>query len=94
LIEHRVLQPRAQSNGAAEQGSSLIGLLIVLLILGLMAAAALGGLGYTSNPTLTGVPWTMPGGGAIVTTTITTTILTPSPSKNSRTTAIATCRVD
>jgi hypothetical protein len=54
-----------------------------------MAAATLGGLGYTSNPTLTGVPLTMPGGGAIVTTTS----LTPSPSKNSST-AIANCRVD
>jgi hypothetical protein len=93
LSEHRLIRRRARSNDAAERGSSLIGLLIVVLILGLMAAAALGGLGYTSDPTLTGVPLTMPGGGAVVTTT-TTTILTSSPSKNSSTTAIDNCQVD
>lgn len=54
-----------------------------------MAAATLGGLGYTSNPALTGVPLTMPGGGSDVATT-TTTILTPVPSA----TAIADCRAD
>lgn len=90
LSEHRVIRRRARSTDAAERGSSLIGLLIVLLILGLMAAATLGGLGYTSNPTLTGVPLTMPGGEVIVTTTT----LTPSPNKISRTTAIANCRDD
>ena len=58
-----------------------------------MAAATLGGLGYTSNPAITGVPLTMPGGGAIVGTTSTTTVA-PSPSDHSSTTAIANCRAD
>jgi hypothetical protein len=93
LSEHQLFRRRVRSSDAAERGSSLIGLLIVLLILGLMAAATLGGLGYTSNPALTGVPLTMPGGAVIVTTTSTTT-LTPSQSSNFSTTAIVNCRAD
>jgi hypothetical protein len=94
LIERAPSIPAPRrSSDAAERGSSLIGLLIVLLILGLMAAATLGGLGYTSNPAFTGVPLTMPGGGAIVGTT-STTILAPSPSNHSSTTAIANCQTD
>lgn len=93
LSELRIFRRRASRRDAAERGSSLIGLLIVLLILGLMAAATLGGLGYTSNPALTGVPLTMPGGGAIVTTT-STTILTPSTNNDARATVIATCRAE
>jgi hypothetical protein len=81
----------ARSSDAAERGSSLIGLLIVLIILGLMAAVTLGGLGYTSNPSITGVPLTMPGGGAIVTAT-STTLLTPS--NHASAAAVTTCRAD
>jgi hypothetical protein len=58
-----------------------------------MAAVTLGGLGYTSNPAITGVPLTMPGGGAIVTNT-STTIATPRPTNHASTDAIATCRAD
>jgi len=93
LSEHRSFRSPARGSDAAERGSSLIGLLIVLVILGLMAAATLGGLGYTSNPAITGVPLTMPGGGAIVATT-STTVLTPNPNDHPSTTTIATCRAD
>lgn len=89
----RPLLSRARSSDAAERGSSLIGLLIVVLILGLMAAATLGGLGYTPNSAITGIPSTMPGGGAIVTTT-STTIVAKSRSNHARESAIAACRAD
>jgi hypothetical protein len=82
---------RRRRFGSAERGSSLIALLIVMLILGLMAAVTLGGLGYTPNSAITGIPSTMPGGGAIVAPTATTI----APNRRSRDTsevAIAACR--
>lgn len=83
---------RSRSSEPAERGSSLIALLLVMLILGLMAAVALGGLGYTPNSTITGIPSTMPGGGAIVTTP--TTVAAKSRGETMRETAIEACRVD
>lgn len=83
---------RSRSSESAERGSSLVALLIVMLILGLMAAVALGGLGYTPNSTITGIPSTMPGGGAIVTTP--TTVAAKSRGETMRETAIEACRVD
>jgi hypothetical protein len=76
-----------------QRGSSLLALLIVVLILGLMAAVALGGLGYTPNSTITGVPSTMPGGGAIVATTP-TTVATKGGDNGARELAIKACRTD
>lgn len=90
LSERRPFRSPPRSSHAAERGSSLVGLLFVLIILGLMAAVTLGGLGYTSNPAITGVPLTMPGGGAIVTTTSTV----PKPRNLSGADAISTCRAD
>lgn len=52
-----------------ERGASLLGLLIVVLVLGVMAAVTLGGLGFTPNEAFTGIPSTMPGGGAVYATT-------------------------
>ncbi len=93
LSEHRPIRSRERSSGAAERGSSLIGLLIVVLILGVMAAVTLGGLGYTPNAAMTGIPSTMPGGGAIVATT-STTIVTHRLVNHASATAIAACRAD
>jgi hypothetical protein len=76
-----------------ERGSSLLALLIVVLILGLMAAVALGGLGYIPNSTITGIPSTMPGGGAIVAAT-TTTVATKGGDNGARESVIKACRTD
>jgi hypothetical protein len=87
LNRHR----RFRSSDTTERGSSLLALLIVVLILGLMAAVALGGLGYTPNSTITGVPSTMPGGGAIVATTPTAV---PAKGKSTKASAMVACRAD
>lgn len=93
LSEHRPIRSRGRSSGAAQRGSSLIGLLIVVLILGVMAAVTLGTLGYTPNSAMTGIPSTMPGGGAIVATS-STTIGTHSLGNHAGATAMAACRAD
>lgn len=81
-----------QSNETTDRGSSLLGLLLVVLILGVMAAVALGSLGYTPNSAITGIPSTMPGGGAIVATT--TTISNTTRGNGTQEAAIRTCRSD
>lgn len=65
---------RARGDGTDERGSSLIGILLVVMILGVMAAVTLGSLGYAPNSTMTGVPLTMPGGGPLAATTSTTAV--------------------
>jgi hypothetical protein len=89
LNRHR----RIRGSEPAERGSSLIALLLVVLILGVTAAVALGGLGYTPNSTITGIPSTMPGGGAIVAAT-STTVVAKSRNNNPRESPIAACRAD
>jgi hypothetical protein len=93
LSEHRLIRSRVRSSDATERGSSLIGLLIVVLALGLMAAVTLGSLGYTPNAAMTGVPLTMPGGGAVFASTSTSAVAT-SPLNYANAAAVAACRAD
>lgn len=93
LSEHRLDRGRVQSSDAAERGSSLLGLLIVVLILGATAAIALWGLGNASNPTVTGIPSTLPGGGAIVAPSSTTTVA-QSAGNDASAAATAACLTD